>query len=162
MLNLFRMLGMMAGRGGDRVRVESPGAVPLDELVAAGVRTRPQIDALAVRSAHEIAALVWNYHDDDIAAPPAAVTLTVTGIPAAAGRVLVHHYRIDAEHSNAYTAWLRLGSPQQPSGEQYARLEAAGQLQLLRPPEWVSTHDGKASVTFTLPRQAVSLVRAAW
>ncbi len=161
-LNVFRMLGMMAPAGGERVRVESAGAVALDELMANGVRGQPHIDALAVRSAHEIATLVWNYHDDDVAAPPAAVNLTITGIPPAAGRVLVRHYRIDEEHSNAYTAWLRMGSPQQPTDEQYARLEAAGQLELLHSPEWLSTLDGKLSVSFTLPRQSVSLIEAAW
>ena len=161
-LNVFRMLGMMAPAGAERVRVESAGAVALDELMASGVRGRPHIDALAVRSAHEIATLVWNYHDEDVPAPPAAVSLTVTGIPAAAGRVLVRHYRIDDEHSNAYTAWLHAGSPEQPTAEQYARLEAAGQLELLHSPEWVSTQDGKLSVSFALPRQAVSLIEAAW
>jgi xylan 1,4-beta-xylosidase len=161
-LNVFRMLGMMAPESGERVRVESAGAVALDELLASGVRGQPHIDALAVRSSHEIATLIWNYHDDDVPAQPAAVNLTVAGIPAAAGRVLVRHYRIDGDHSNAYTAWLRMGSPEQPSAEQYARLEAAGQLELLHTPEWMSTQNGKLSVSFTLPRQAVSLIEAAW
>jgi xylan 1,4-beta-xylosidase len=161
-LNVFRMLGMMAAAGGERVRVESAGAVSVDELMATGVRGQPHIDGMAVRSAHQIATLIWNYHDDDVPAPPATVSLIVTGFPAAADRVLVRHYRIDEEHSNAYTAWLHAGSPEQPSTEQYARLEVAGQLELLHSPEWVSTQDGKLSVTFTLPRQALSLVEAAW
>ena len=130
--------------------------------MASGARAQPDIDAMAVRSAHEIATLIWNYDDDDVAAPPAAVNLTITGIPATVGRVLVRHYRIDEEHSNAYTAWLRMESPQQPAAAQYARLEAAGQLELLRSPEWMSTQDGKLSVAFTLPRQGVSLVEAGW
>lgn len=161
-LNVFRMLGMMAPEGGERVRVESAGAVAVDDLMASGARAQPDIDAMAVRSAHEIATLIWNYDDDDVAAPPAAVNLTITGIPATVGRVLVRHYRIDEEHSNAYTAWLRMESPQQPAAAQYARLEAAGQLELLRSPEWMSTQDGKLSVAFTLPRQGVSLVEAGW
>jgi xylan 1,4-beta-xylosidase len=159
-LNVFRMLGMMAG--GERVRVESAGAIPLDELMANGVQGQPHIDALAVRSGHEIATLVWNYHDDDVPAPAAAVSLTVTGIPAAASRVLVRHFSLDEEHSNAYTAWLGMGSPQQPTAEQYRHLEAAGQLELLHSPEWVSAQDGKLTVNFTLPRQAVSLIETAW
>jgi xylan 1,4-beta-xylosidase len=159
-LNVFRMLGMMPG--GDRVRVESAGAVALDELMATGVHGQPHIDALAARSAHEIATLIWNYHDDDMPAPPTPVSLTIAGIPVATGRVLVRHYRIDEEHSNAYAAWLRMGSPEQPSAEQYARLEAAGQLELLDSPEWVSTQDGRLSLSFALPRQGISLVEADW
>ena len=53
-------------------------------------------------------------------------------------------------------------APQQPTAGQYARLEAAGQLELLHSPEWVSTQDGKLNLSFTLPRQGVSLVEAAW
>src|ERR1039458_2144759 len=151
------MLGMMPG--GERVRVESAGAVALDELMATGVHGQPHIDALAARSAHEIATLIWNYHDDDMPAPPTPVSLTIAGIPVATGRVLVRHYRIDEEHSNAYAAWLRMGSPEQPSAEQYARLEAAGQLELLDSPEWVSTQDGRLSLSFALRRRGISLVK---
>ena len=77
-------------------------------------------------------------------------------------RVLVEHFRIDDEHSNAYTAWKQMGSPAQPSPEQYARLEAAAQLQLLRSPEWRTPSDGRVAMEFQLPRQAVSLVRLTW
>jgi xylan 1,4-beta-xylosidase len=161
-LNVFRMMGMMAAGGGDRVRVESAGALPVDAILANGVRGQPHIDALAVRSAHEISTLVWNYHDDDAPAPAAAVSLTMAGIPATARRVLVSHYRIDEEHSNAYTVWQSMGSPQELTGSQYARLEAAGQLQLLRSPEWMSARNGTLNVNFALPRPAVSLVRVSW
>ena len=52
---------------------------------------------------------------------------------AGAASVLLKHYRIDERHSNAYTAWKELGSPQNPTPEQMARLEAAG-ARLLNPP----------------------------
>src|SRR5580700_6178459 len=78
---------------------------------------------------------------------------------APAARVLVEHYRIDETHSNAYTAWKQMGSPQQPTPEQYAMLEAAGQLQLLTSPEWLAAANGQVGLTFDLPRQAVSLLR---
>ncbi len=52
-LNLFRMLGLMSG---DRVRVTSTGQVPLDTLLATGVRGAPSqisdVDALATRDFH--------------------------------------------------------------------------------------------------------------
>ena len=155
-LNLFRMVGMLQG---DRVKVESTGAVPLDKLLADGVHENSDVNALATASGHEIAALLWNYHDDELAAPAAAVHLEIRGAPQ---HVQIQHYRIDNDHSNAYTVWKQMGSPQQPAPEQYARLEAAGQLQLLTSPQWRHAQNGTFSLDFDLPRQAVSLVRLTW
>jgi len=74
----------------------------------------------------------------------------------------VRHYRIDSHHSNAYAVWKEMGSPQNPSPEQYARLEAAGNLELLNSPSWEWTEAGAAAIEFSLPRQAVSLVQLSW
>jgi xylan 1,4-beta-xylosidase len=157
-LNLFRMAGLM--RGG-RVSLTSSGAAGLDGILQAGVTGAPDIDGLATRSEHEMAVMLWNYHDDDLPAAVAPVHLSVSGLPAS-GSVLVEHYRIDDTHSNAYTAWQQMGSPQKPTAEQYARLEAAGQLQLLRSPEWVPVKDGGLELAFPIPRQAVSLIKMSW
>ena len=59
-----------------------------------------------------IAVLVWNYHDDDLPAPDAAIGLTIAGVPAAS--VKLAHYRVDRDHSNTYEAWKKMGSPQPP------------------------------------------------
>jgi xylan 1,4-beta-xylosidase len=158
-LNLFRMTGMMAG---ERVMTTSTGVVPLVELVKTGVRQAPDVDAFATRSEHEAAVMVWNYHDDDVAAPDAEVQVTIAGIPPGVKKVLLEHYRIDETHSNAFTAWKQMGSPQAPTSEQYAQLKAAGQLQLLSSPEWLDVAGGKVSVEMALPRQAVSLLRLEW
>ncbi len=157
-LNLFRMAGLMSG---DRVKTESSGAAGVDGILQSGVRGVGDIDALATRAQRQIAVLVWNYHDDDLPAGPAMVALALAGIPAA-GTVLVEHYRIDDTHSNSYTLWKEMGSPAAPSPEQYARLEAAGQLQLLESPRWVAVKDGGLSLRFALPRHAVSLLRVQW
>ncbi len=157
-LNLFRMAGLMDG---DRVRVESSSAVGLDDIVKAGVRQQPDVDALATASDHEAAVMLWNYHDDDVAGPSATVDLQVKGFPASAKRVLVEHYRIDDNHSNAYTVWKQMGSPQNPSAEQYARLKAVGGLELLDSPRWIDV-DAAAKLSFDLPRHGVSLVRFMW
>jgi len=157
-LNLFRLAALLAG---DRVKAESTLAAGLDGILQAGSRPVADIDALATRAERQIAVLVWNYHDDDLPADAAAVRLTLVGVPAQ-GRALVEHFRIDATHSNAYTAWKEMGSPAQPSADQYARLEAAGHLQLLESPAWVGVKDGGVNLQFALPRQAVSLVRVSW
>jgi xylan 1,4-beta-xylosidase len=158
-LNVFRMAGLMSG---DRVPLASSGAVGLDGILQSGVEAAPDVDGMATRGDREMAVMVWNYHDDDVPAAAAPVHLTLAGLPAGAARVLVEHYRIDADHSNAYTVWQQMGSPLQPTAEQYARLEAAGQLQLLGSPEWMGAAGGKLELRFDLPRQGVSLVKASW
>jgi xylan 1,4-beta-xylosidase len=155
-LNLFRMAGMFKG---DRVKVQSSGRVPLDQLLASGVVETPDIDALATASDREITILLWNYHDNELPADAAPIHLEISHVPA---QVQIQHYRIDNDHSNAYTVWKQLGSPQQPTPEQYARLEAAGQLQLLNSPGWLRSKGSVATLDFELPRQAVSLVRLSW
>ena len=158
-LNLFRMTGMM---GGERVKTASTGAVPLDGLVANGVRKAPDVDALATKSQRQAAVLVWNYHDDDVSAPDAVAHLTIEGIPPEVKRAQLEEFRIDDAHSNAFTVWKQMGSPQAPTAEQYAQLQAAGQLELLTSPVWLDVTDGKATFATTLPRQAVSLLRLEW
>jgi xylan 1,4-beta-xylosidase len=157
-VNFYRMAGLMHG---NRVSVESSGRQPLATMTAQSVHGDPDVDALAVRSDHEISVLVWNYHDEDVATPDAGVQLQIAGIPGAAKRVLVRHYRIDETHSNAWTAWKNMGSPQQPTPEQYAVLEAAGQLQELESPRWIDRAK-ETNIDLRLPRQAVSLVQLSW
>jgi xylan 1,4-beta-xylosidase len=104
--------------------------------------------------------MVWNYHDDDLPGPAAAIDLSVSGMKEE--RVLVHHYRVDQQHSNSYEAWKAMGSPQKPSAEQYKQLERAGQLEMLGSPQWRDVSDGKVELQFQLPRQGVSLLRLSW
>ena len=156
-LNVFRMLGRMLG---DRVTVESSGALPLDLVRESGVRERPDINALASRSERTVSILVWNYHDDDVPALPADVELLVDGVQARS--VEVTHQRVDRTHSNAYEAWQQMGSPQPPTPAQYKQLKRAGQLQALEPSRRLRVEAGRVRLAFALPRQAVSLVRVTW
>ena len=156
-LNLFRMTGMMAG---ERVWSSSSSGVPLDDILAAGVRGAPDIDVLATKADRQAALLLWNYHDDDVAAAPSDVIVAIDGVPARRARLM--QYRIDDRHSNAYTLWKEMGSPQTPSAEQYAKLKSAGGLQLLDAPHWMRVKAGRITLTTSLPRQAVSLLRLTW
>ena len=158
-LNLFRMTGLMRG---DRVEASSSGSIPLESILAKGIREDSDVDVLATRDERGVSLLVWNYHDDDIAGPNAPIAHSVQGLPADAQRVFMTHYRIDARHSNAYSVWKDMGSPQDPTPDQLRQLEAAGQLQLLDSPNWLWSRSGTVSINFDLPRQAVSLVRLSW
>jgi xylan 1,4-beta-xylosidase len=158
-LNVFRMFGLMAG---ERLPVESTQAVPLDSILESGVSGPPDLNAIATGEPRKLSVLLWNYHDEDVPSPDAMVSLVIEGVPRAARRVLVHHYRIDEQHSNAYTVWKGMGSPQNPTPEQYARLEAAGRLEQLGPPQRVSPKAGTLELNFPLPRQGTSLVQLSW
>jgi xylan 1,4-beta-xylosidase len=158
-MNVFRMAGLMRG---SRVKVTSSGALGVDEILKNSVRQQPDIDGMATAGDREAAVMLWNYHDDDAPAAAASVQVEVGGLPPAAARVLVKHFRIDETHSNSYTVWREMGSPQKPTPEQYARLEAAGQLELLESPQWVSVEKGVVRLEFPLPRQGVSLLRLSW
>ncbi|WP_439490264.1 GH39 family glycosyl hydrolase [Algoriphagus sp.] len=161
-LNVFRMFGMM---GGQRVSVSggTNGALAydLDNILQSSVRGDAQdINAFASIDNNTAAAMVWNYHDDDKEVAAAPVTLRFESIPA--DKVLMHHYRIDKNHSNSYQAWQDMGSPQNPTQEQIKQLEEAGQLQLFTSPKWIKIENGEAQIEFELPSQGVSLVRLTW
>jgi xylan 1,4-beta-xylosidase len=158
-MNVFKMFSRMDGQ---RVSVASDAAVPLDDIMKRGVRQSPDVSALAARSDKQLALLVWHYHDDDVSGPLAAVDLSVSGLPAGVKGPRVLHYRIDAEHSNAYEAWKRLGSPLKPTAEQLATLEKASTLAAIAPPSLSPIVDGTAKLSITLPRQGVSLVVLSW
>ncbi len=156
-LNVFRMLGMMTG---DRVTVVDPAAIPLDSMLARGVKEKPDVHAMASMDAHSAAVMVSNYHDSAKPGPAAPIELAISGLPP--GRMLMQHFRVDDGHSNSYEAWKKMGSPAQPSPEQYAQLEAAGQLQSLGSPRWLHSSDGRVRLTFDLPLHGVSLILLTW
>jgi xylan 1,4-beta-xylosidase len=158
--NVFRMFSRM---GAQRVAATSDAAANLDTMIKAGVRERPDVGALASRDANRVTVLAWHYHDDDVPGPDAAVTLTLEGLGIKQGKARFQHFRIDAAHSNAFTAWQRIGSPASPTPAQYTQLEAASELTLLQgAPASVDVVDGRNSLQLALPRQAVSLIIVEW
>jgi xylan 1,4-beta-xylosidase len=158
-LNVFRMFGLL---GNDRLKTESSAALSADEVLRAGVRGQPDINTIATRKDHEIEILIWNYHDADLPVDPAKIDLALGGLPAGVKQALLEHFRIDASHSNAFTAWKEMGAPQAPSAHQYEQLENAGQLHLLASPSFIPIELGNAHLQFTLPRQGLSLIRIGW
>jgi xylan 1,4-beta-xylosidase len=158
-LNAFRMFGLL---GNMRVKASSSGALRSEDVVRDGVRGQPDISVIATRKEHEVEVLIWNYHDDNLAAAASPIDLVVRGLPAKTSHGLLEHFRIDTDHSNAFTVWKEMNSPQSPAAEQYERLQRAGQLQLLGSPAWMPIDQGSAHLQFALPRQGLSLVRISW
>ena len=158
-LNFFRIAGLLSG---DRIAATSSEAVPLDTILANGIRPGPDVDALATREGNNTAVMLWNYQDDAVPAPDTAVQVALRGIPANASRVLVEQYRIDTNHSNAFTAWQAMGSPQQPTIQQRSQLQAAGQLQLEGSPAWMAVHNGQIRILLAMPPESIGLLRITW
>jgi xylan 1,4-beta-xylosidase len=158
-LNVFRMFGQMSGR---RLAVDSDGAASPDAILKHGVRDRADVAALASLDEKRLCVLVWHYHDDDGPGPTAAVELTVQGLAKSLKQARLTHYRIDGEHSNAYTAWQKMGSPGAPSAEQRAALRKASELTPWEAARSAEVRDGQVVLRFPMPRQSVSLLRLGW
>jgi len=158
-MNVFKMFSKMSGQ---RVAVTSDSAVPLEAIIKDGVRETPDVSALAAIEKDQATILLWHYHDDDLPGPAANVALSLTHLPPGVKSAKVTHYRIDADHSNAYEIWKQMGSPKEPSAKQMVRLENAAQLATLGKSQKVSVSKGNSTLNFALPRQAVSLLMLKW
>lgn len=158
-LNVFRMFGKMSGR---RLPVTSSMGLNARAILQSGVRGNPDVSAVASLDRGKLDVLLWHYHDDDVPGPAARVALNLAGLPISEGRLQARQFRIDADHSNCYEAWKRMGEPMQPSPEQYAKLEAAGKLAEMDHPKSLPVRAGAAQFNLDLPRQAVALIELAW
>jgi xylan 1,4-beta-xylosidase len=153
-LNVFRLFSKM---GETRISATSSAELSLADITANGVRGRPDIGTLATTTKDgKVAILVWNYHDDDVAGPDAAIKLSVAGLGAGASRNLTT-WRVDKANANAYTAWQAMGSPQSPTAPQYAVLEKASML-TPEAAKAVAVSGGRATIDVTVPRQGVALL----
>jgi xylan 1,4-beta-xylosidase len=153
-LNVFRLFSQL---GPERIGSVSSGQIPLEQIVAEGVRADSDVGTLATRSPNgELAVLIWNYHDDDVPGPDAAVRFTFKGMKRGAGRSATV-WRVDETNGNAFTAWKRMGSPQSPNSKQYRELEQASELvpQTVQPQ---AGRGGAVTLDLTIPRQGVALI----
>lgn len=156
-LNVFRMFGKMKGR---RVEVQGNQMYDLATILDSSVRGQTDIGALAAKDKQTAAIMLWNYHDDDLKGAEQSIQVTIKSIPAK--KIQVKQYRVDQEHSNAYEAWKKMGSPAQPSATQVAALEKAGQLADMGNTEELTVKDGVATIATRLSRQGVSLFVIEW
>jgi xylan 1,4-beta-xylosidase len=148
------MYGMM---GGTKVDAKVEGGLTWRQIVDSGVRgDKSDLGAIATKNGNKTAIMFWNYHDDDKPAPDAEIEFLIKGL--SSGRHTMVQYRIDRDHSNSYEAWKQMGSPQNPSVEQYAELERAGKLQTIGKPAKIRTKKGNVVINTTLQRQGVGLI----
>lgn len=156
-MNMFKLFAQIHGT---TIFARSDHQLPLDAILQHGVRANPDVGSIAARDGNRITILVWHYHDDDLAGPDALVHIALAHLPRAfhhAARIT--QYRIDRDHSNAYAAWLAMGSPEAPNDAQRATLLAASKLATITSGDPTRTVvRGGAGLDLTLPRQGVALL----
>ncbi|HEX7597578.1 MAG TPA: hypothetical protein VF518_05145, partial [Polyangia bacterium] len=155
-LGAFKLLGRLAG---SRLPLTSTGSRPLNDILVNGVRGEPDVDGMATQNGTEIEVLVWNYHDDVMAASftPVHVSINVPSSFGASARL--SHLRVDESHGNAYTVWVSQGMPPSPSAPEVVALQQAMDPSSLDPEKTLSVAaDGSVRVDFDLPRFGVSLI----
>lgn len=153
--NTFKLFARLAPQ---RVEVDAPAMLPTDTIIAGSVRGEPDLGVVASRDAERLTILLWNYHDvaggyDD----RREVELQVRGLPSLPPGATVVEHAIDQSAGNAYTAWLALGSPADPTAVQVAALHAAAEMPREVRPLAVNA-DGGAKLSVSLPRQSVKLL----
>jgi xylan 1,4-beta-xylosidase len=158
-LNVFRMYSKMSGK---RLPVRSSSEIGLDTILKEGVHEGPDVSAIATLDGNKVCVMLWHYHDEDIPGPQADVRLTLSGLPMRSGTLQLWHYRIDQQYSNAFTLWKKLGSPQQPTAQQYVQLEEAGHLAEIARKHSCRVANNQAVLQLNMPRQAVSLLVFEW
>jgi xylan 1,4-beta-xylosidase len=157
-LNVFRMFAKMSGQ---RVAVEGGTGYDAEKILAHGVRENPDVSALASLDKNKLAILVWHYHDDDLPGASAKISLALDGLPKMKN-VRAQEFLIDADHSNAFALWKKMGSPLPLSAAQHAQLEQAGQLAKLTLPKKLHAQNGTLNLDLDLPRQGVALFVLEW
>lgn len=160
-LPVFNSFKLFSRLDRQRISVSNPSGIDIDEIISDGVRgERADVSAVATKGANQVHVLVWHYHDVGTFEPSATVALHVSGLPVGK-QIQVSERRVDQEHGNAYTAWLKMGSPQEPTEEQVSDLHSASVIGEIRH-ESQSSSDGSIELSATLPRQSVSLFTLRW
>ena len=154
-LNVFRLFSHLQGR---QLKVTSSAGLSLDEIRQHSVREQPDVSAWACADGRTVRVLLWHYHDDDVPGPAAAIQLELRALPGKSGPATLRQYRVDADHANAYQAWLRLGSPYPLSPEQFKTLEQTGKLTAAGPLQTLTVADHTVQLPVELPRQGVALL----
>lgn len=155
-LNVFRMFGMMKG---NFLEVKNPDAFSLETIIDSSVRKNFYVDALATIDAKNMYILLWNYHDDINRQTGASINLALEKLPSK--KITVNSYLIDENHSNAYTLWKKLGSPQDVSNK-FNDLQKTGWLQKNIDHKQLHVENGNVKYHLDLEARGVALLKLSW
>lgn len=155
-LNAHRVLAMMTG--GQRLRASSSGQVSMKDVLADSVRNETDVGVMASTLNGTVYVLVWHYHDNLLDMPDVSVGVEIGGLRSFSGKVNVTHWRIDQQHSDAYSVWQDMGSPETPSKSEHQQLVESGKLKMLHDPTTIEVRNATVTLNFTLPIRGTSLL----
>lgn len=138
-LNAYRLLGKL---GTERLQFVTTGS--------------SQINGLATREGSSIQVMVYNFNENADDRETVDVELSV--VLTASEPFRLTHFRIDGNHSNAYTVWKSLGRPLTPDQDQMNRIKAKQGLELYEPVKTVNPQNSKIQYPLSMPHHSVSLL----
>jgi len=137
--NAFRLLGKL---GNERLQFQTSG--------------KSNINGMATRKGDTIQIMVYNFNQDVSGRESEKAELTVK-MPSSRSYKLIH-YRIDENHSNAYSVWKSLGKPIIPNDDQMNQIVSRQGLELSEPLRTIIPEDNKIAIPLILPHHSVSLL----
>lgn len=129
------------------------------ELVSVDTSADKYITSFATRDNDKISILVINYqHEHPFNdGQTRLVSLHVAPPWDLPENIIVNHWRIDNKHSNAYTVFKELGSPEIPNPMEIDLIKGKMGLEMLEPPQQIKKAQ-KINLKFYLPCNSVSLI----
>jgi xylan 1,4-beta-xylosidase len=137
--NAFRLLGKL---GNERLQFAVSG--------------NNNINGLATRHGDTIQIMVYNYYQDVTNRESEKALLSVR-MPSSKS-IKLTHYRIDENHSNAYSVWKSLGKPLIPNSDQMNQIVSRQGLELFEPVSIIKPEGNKILIPLVLPHHSVSLL----
>ncbi len=155
-VNGYRMLDRL---GDTRLPVEVSGAGELSGAGPGEVDRPGEVGGLAsVAEDGRVTLIVWRHDDDQYRTAASPVGVTLTGLPTADRAVTVTRHRLDRDHSNTHTLWLREGAPQDPTEAQLARIRAGEELAEAEPAQKLARCPAELSFSVELPMPGAELI----
>ena len=123
------------------------------------VPSNRHISAFATRDADRITIVVTNYQYDQIINNGISYPLNLSTQSQwkPETKITVKHWRIDNTHSNSYSAFKEIGSPELPNQLEIDSVKKRMNLELMEPPKHMMSRD-LDKMKFELPCNAVSLI----
>ncbi len=139
---VFNFFSLMGKLGTERLKLERIGD--------------KSIDGLATRHGKSIQIMVYNFNQDvnDREAKKADLVVTLPSV----GKYKLTHYRIDENHSNAYTIWKSMGKPYNPTEAQLSQIKSRQGLELYEPEKVINAKENKIPLPLQFPHHSVSLL----